>query len=135
MNDERPEEGERERGEKAGVVRERGQRARGVVRLGEEREPEDAHHREPGATAACEKERRPEAERERELEDQVRRVARPEVRERRVRRDDEEIVVHPRERLVEQVRQVKREREPEEALHRGTRRATSETNSTTACSI
>jgi hypothetical protein len=135
MNDERPEEGERERGDEAGVVRERAERARGVVRLGQEREPEHAHHREPGATAAGEEERRPEPEGERDLEDEVRRVTRAEVGEPRVCRDDESIVVHPRERLVEQVRQVEREREPEEPLHRATRRAISETNSTTARSI
>lgn len=79
------------------------------------------------------RERREERDGERDLEDQIRGVARLEVCEGRVCGDDERVVVHRAERFVREVNDVEDRRCAEEALH--ARAAISETNSTTALSI
>lgn len=100
--------------------------------LGEERDREECDDDPASRAAAREEQRHGESQRERELEDEVRGVPRTERGERRVRGDDEPIVVHAGERLVDEVRHVERDRDREESLHG---RAMADMNSTTARSI
>jgi hypothetical protein len=71
-----------------------------------------------------------ERERERDLENQVRGVARSERREGRVGRRDDRIIVHAATRLVRDVNELEERGDMQEALH-----ASEDMNWTTALSI
>ena len=102
------------------------------MRFGQQNERERADDEPPRADR--DERARGETEREGDLKNEIRRVARAERRERRVGRDDDRIVVHARERLLEEVSAFERERGRDETFHR-TRSAMPRTNSTTARSI
>ncbi len=104
------------------------------MRLGEEREAEGGEEQTASTYALRVNEDGDEADEDRELEHEVRRVSSAEWGEPGVGGDDQPIVVHSGQRLFEQVRGEEREGERERARHPA-RRAISETNSTMARSI
>lgn len=105
-----------------------------MVRLGEEREAEGPRDGPARAPAVREGEHRHQAERERRLKHQVGRVARTEGREGGVRGDDEGIVVHARQRLLDQVGDEAGDGHGEEAPHAAAGRASSSAMKATTAS-
>ena len=98
-----------------------------VMTFGHEREAEEE------VDEARWRQGRDQREREGDLEDQIRGVARAERRERCVRGRDDRIIVHAAASFVHEVGELEDRGDVQEALH--AREAISETNSATALSI
>lgn len=102
------------------------------MRFAEQNEPEREEH---DATGTQRDERAgDDAEREGDLKNEIRRVTRSERREPRPRRGNERVVVHPGERLFDEVREVRDDRDRDQFLH-GSESTTPRMKSTTARSI